>query len=66
MLHKLLSEQWQEGYDAHIQGEPLEDCPYPPATRDARDWREGWRASDHSDWADAMEARMWEARDVAS
>ena len=61
MTDRLMTYEYDEGFDAYRTGQPLEDCPYPAGTRDARDWKQGWHNARHDDWCDAMEAHYGHA-----
>lgn len=56
MSDRLITLEYQDGWDAYAGGLPLEECPYPPATRDSRDWRQGWRSAEFSERVITMEA----------
>jgi len=37
-----MTEQYKQGWKAHLAGDGLKDCPYPKGSTEARRWCCGW------------------------
>ena len=50
-VKSLITNEWQEGYEACQLGETSHGCPYADDTAEAIEWLSGWGACDFDDRA---------------